>query len=76
MCAYQDIDYSIVIKEGWPSDVIQNSTFHHRGSGSVQHWITSGLSNNKNYSAWVIVGKSEAKLNTSFGKPSNCIVSS
>ena len=74
MCPYQDIDYSIVIKEGLLSDVIQNSTFHHRGFGSVQHWIMSGLSNNKNYSAWVMVGKSEAS--TIFGKPSNCIVSS
>ena len=69
MCPYQDIDYSIVIKEEWPSDVIQNSTFHHRGSGSVQHWITSGLSNNKNYSVNVMVEESETSTN--FGKPSN-----
>ena len=69
MCPYQDTNYSIVIVEGWPSDMIQSSTFHHRGSGSVQHWITSGLSNNKNYSVIVMVGESEASTN--FGKPSN-----
>ena len=68
MCPYQDIDYSIVIIEGLLSDVIQNSTFRHRGSGSVQHWITSGLSNNKYYSIIVIAGESEASTN--FGKPS------
>ena len=67
MCPYQDINYTIVILEGLLSDVIQNSIFHHRGSGSVQHWF--GLSNNKNYSAWVMLGKSEASTN--FGKPSN-----
>ena len=49
-------------------DVIRNSTFHHRGYGNVQHWITSELGNNKNYSVSVTVGESEA--NSYFGKPS------
>jgi hypothetical protein len=71
VCPYQDIDYSVVITEGWSSDVIQNLTFYHQGSGNVQHWIMSGLNNNKNYSLSVIVGESEASA--MFGEPSNII---
>ena len=73
MCPYQDIIYSIVVREGWSFEFNQTLSFHRQGSGNVQHRIISGLNRNKNYSVSVmvktVVGDSENSTN--FGKPSH-----
>ena len=73
MCPYQDIVYSIEVREERLSELNQNLTFLHRGSGNVQHRIMSGLDRNKSYSLLVMVNTmvGESEVSTSFGKPSN-----
>ena len=54
VCSYQDLNYSVVVKEGTKS-IMTLGKFTHFGSGVVTHSISSGLTRDRKYSVKLAV---------------------